>query len=307
MADLDKKTKIIAIAGPTASGKSGVAMMLCQKTGFEIVSCDSMQIYRGMDIGTAKPTKEDMMAVRHHMIDVADPRENFSCAEYASMASRCIDDIHSRGNIPVICGGTGMYFERLVMTDPILSPTGDERIREELSLNTNEYNHALLERVDPESAKAIHMNNRKRVIRALEIYLSSGKTKTEWDKLTQQTEPKYDLRHITLVSEDREYLYDRIDRRVDIMLEEGLEEEVRELCLDASTTAGQAIGYKEMSEYISGFITLEEAVSKIKQGSRNYAKRQLTWFRRYKNACFLDIDHGEKYEKIVNFAISLVE
>jgi len=299
--------KVLAVSGPTASGKSGVAMMLCQKTGFEIVSCDSMQIYKGMDIGTAKPTKEDMARVRHHMIDVADPSRNFSCAEYVSMASECIENIHSRGNVPVICGGTGMYFERLVMTDPILSPTGDEKIREELSHNTSEYNHALLERVDPEAARAIHMNNRKRVIRALEIYLSSGKTKTEWDKMTQQTEPRYDLSHITLVSADREYLYDRIDKRVDIMMAEGLENEVRRLCLDPSTTAGQAIGYKEMNEYISGDITLDEAVSRIKQGSRNYAKRQLTWFRRYKDAHFLDIEGGENYENIVNFIISLVE
>lgn len=299
--------KVIAVSGPTASGKSGVAMKLCEKTGFEIVSCDSMQIYKGMNIGTAKPTSEDMARVTHHMIDVADPSVNFSCAEYVELASRCIDSIHARGNIPVICGGTGMYFERLVMSDTLQSPTGDPKIRASLDKNSSEENHLMLQKVDPESAGAIHMNNRKRVIRALEIYLCSGKTKTEWDRMTQRAKPKYDLSHISLVSADREYLYARIDARVDQMIGMGLEDEVRALKLDPATTAGQAIGYKEMNEYISGNITLDEAIAKIKQGSRNYAKRQLTWFRRYENAYFMDIEGGQNYENIVNFAISLVE
>lgn len=299
--------KVIAITGPTASGKSALAMALCEKKGCELVSCDSMQVYKGMDIGTAKPTPEDMKRVRHHMIDVADPRDNFSCADYVSLASKCIEDIHKRGNIPVICGGTGMYFERLVMTSPMLSPPGDENVRAELEKNSSESNYETLCRVDPISAEKTHMNNRKRVIRALEIYLCSGIPKSVWDERTKNLPPAYDLRHVTLVSEDREYLYRRIDDRVDIMLSEGLEREVRALDLPLSLTSMQAIGYKEMREYIDGQITYDEAVHKIKQGSRNYAKRQLTWFRRYKDAFFCDIDHGGNYENIVNFLYSLVE
>lgn len=298
--------KVLAVTGPTASGKSGIAMELCERCGLELLSCDSMQIYKGMDVGTAKPTREDMARVRHHMIDVADPSVNFSCAEYVELASKCIEDIHSRGKIPVICGGTGMYFDRLVMTSALSSPGADESIRAELEAKSSEENYDMLFKIDPESARATHMNNRKRVIRALEIYLASGITKSKWDELSKNAAPAYDLTHVTLISEDRDYLYDRIDRRVDLMVEQGLEQEVRALALDESTTAGQAIGYKEMNAYIRGDITLERALDLIKQGSRNYAKRQLTWFRRYKDAHFCDIDRGENYENIVNFMISLV-
>ncbi len=296
-----EKIKVIAVTGPTASGKSALAMKLCKSLSGELVSCDSMQIYRGMDIGTAKPSKEDMEEVPHHMIDVASPYENFSCADYASMAEKCIEDIHKRGEIAVICGGTGMYFERLVMNAPMCSPPADEKIRAELEKNNSEQNHQMLMRVDPESAMITHMNNRKRVIRALEIYLASGITKTEWDRQTKINGEKYDLRHISLVSSDREFLYRRIDNRVDAMLSQGLEKEVRSLALDPLSTAGQAIGYKEMNGYINGEMTLLEAADKIKQSSRNYAKRQLTWFKRYQEARFEDICAPLDYENIVNF------
>ncbi len=299
--------KVIAITGPTASGKSALAMRLCEKYCLEIVSCDSMQVYKGMDIGTAKPTPEDMRRVKHHMIDIADPTCDFSCSDYISLASKCIEKIHESGKIPVICGGTGMYFERLVMTMPPLSPPKDEGVREELEKNSNESNYETLCRVDPISASKTHMNNRKRVIRALEIYLCSGTPKSVWDEKTKASSPSYDLRHVTLVSEDREYLYRQIDSRVDKMLTAGLEREVRELNLPLSLTSMQAIGYKEMREYIDGKIKFDEAVAKIKQGSRNYAKRQLTWFRRYEGAYFCDIDRGRNYENIVNFLYSLVE
>lgn len=299
-----KKIKVIAVTGPTASGKSSLAMNLCRIFSGELVSCDSMQIYRGMDIGTAKPSKQDMAEVPHHMIDVASPFEIFSCADYASMAEKCIEDIHRRGRLPVICGGTGMYFERLVMNAPMLSPPADENIRAELEKNSSVKNHEMLMKVDPESAMITHMNNRKRVIRALEIYLASGVTKTEWDRQTKIAGDKYDLRHVSLVSSDREYLYKRIDDRVDAMISQGLENEVRSLMLSPLSTAGQAIGYKEMNGYINGDMSLWQAVDKIKKSSRNYAKRQLTWFKRYHNARFEDICAPSDYENIVNFLIS---
>lgn len=299
--------KVIAITGPTASGKSALAMSLCEKSGCEIVSCDSMQVYRGMDIGTAKPSAADMARVRHHMIDVADPRENFSCADYVALASKCIEDIFSRGNIPVICGGTGMYFERLVATSPPLSPPCDESVRRSLEQNDSQFNYETLRRVDPETAAKTHMNNRKRVIRALEIYICSGIPKSVWDEKTQKDPPRYELKHVSLISLDRDYLYQRIDSRVDAMIKQGLEGEVRELNLPSDITSMQAIGYKEMKEYTNGEVTFEEAVNNIKRKSRNYAKRQFTWFRRYGDARFFDIDGGRNYENIVNFLYSLVE
>ena len=296
--------KIIAITGPTASGKSAAALEICGRIGGEIISCDSMQIYRGMDIGTAKPTREEQAAVRHHMIDVADPSENYSCADYVSAAKSCIEDVLSRGGIPVVCGGTGMYFERLFVTSPLASPPSDPDIRAELEARSSEENYAELTEIDPASAAAVHMNNRKRVIRAIEIFRCSGRTKTEWDEESRNCAPQCDVKHFTLVSSDRELLYRRIDRRVDLMMDRGLPDEVRSLPLSTATTAGQAIGYKEMIEYIDGGCTLDEAVRSIKQNSRNYAKRQLTWFRRYKDAYRLDTAY-ETCDNIVNFIISI--
>ena len=302
--------RIIAITGPTASGKSAAALELCQRIGGEIVSLDSMQIYKGMDIGTAKPTPEEQRSVPHHMIDIVTPDINFSCADYAQAASGCIEDIFSRRKIPVICGGTGLYFERLFCTSALGSPPCDPAVRGMLEKRSPEENYSELLLIDPESAASTHMNNRKRVIRALEIYRCSGKTKSEWDRESRQSVPGYDLKHITLTSSDRGYLYNRIDRRVDKMIEDGLVDEVTALGLSPDSTAGQAIGYKEIIAYLEGRITsLDEAVGLIKQGSRNYAKRQLTWFRRYRDAHTIDIsiDPGKTCEIIVNFTISLVE
>ena len=304
--DEDMK-KVIAITGPTASGKSAAALELCQAIGGEIVSCDSMQIYKGMDIGTAKPTQSEQNAVRHHMIDVVTPDVDYSCADYAEGALRCIDEIISRGRIPVICGGTGMYFERLFFAAPLASPPCDPELRALLEERTSEENYGELMRVDPVSAEKTHANNRKRVIRALEIYRSSGKPKSVWDAESLENKPDYDLTHVTLVSENREYLYSRIDKRVDIMMEQGLENEVRGLCMRTDSTAGQAIGYKELMSAFAGEMSAADAVSLIKQRSRNYAKRQLTWFRRYGDAIRYDVSDGTKCDNIVNFLISLVD
>jgi len=299
--------KVIAITGPTASGKSAVALELCKRIGGEIVSCDSMQVYKGMDVGTAKPTAQEQSAVRHHMIDVVSPDVNYSCADYVDQAKLCIDDIISRGRIPVVCGGTGMYFERMFTTAQMESPPSDPQLRRELESRSAEENYAELALIDPESAAQTHMNNRKRVIRALEIYRCSGRTKTEWDRDSRASPPEYDLRHFTLVAGDRAYLYARIDQRVDSMLENGLEEEVRSLSLSPDSTAAQAIGYKEFIEYFGGgYRSLDEVAEAIKQNSRNYAKRQITWFKRYKDAVKIDIC-SSTCEIIVNFIRTLVD
>ena len=281
--------KILVITGPTASGKTALAVELAKLRGGEVVSADSMQIYRGMDIGTAKPTKAEMAEVPHHMIDVADPQDNYSCADYAKEASEILADIQARGKTPIFCGGTGLYLESVLYEGAYTSPEADEALREKLWAKTAEENHAELMKIDPEAAAAIHPNNRKRVIRALEIYLVSGKTKTEWDKENTRGTLKEGAEIYVLTSSDREALYKRIDTRVDLMLEAGLLDEVKGLALDPVTTAGQAIGYKELNGYFAGQATLEEAIDKIKQASRNYAKRQLTWWERNSHAVKIDM------------------
>ena len=286
---MTNRQRIIAIAGPTAVGKTALSIALAKALDGEIISCDSMQIYRGMDIGTAKPTKAEMAEVPHHMIDVADPADNYSCADYAKDASRILADILARGKTPIFCGGTGLYLESVLYEGAYSSPEADEALRETLWAKTAEENHAALMKVDPEAAAAIHPNNRKRVIRALEIYLVSGKTKTEWDKENTRGTLKEGAEIYVLTSSDREALYKRIDTRVDLMLEAGLLEEVKGLSLDPATTAGQAIGYKELNGYFAGQATLDEALDKIKQASRNYAKRQLTWWERNSHAVKIDM------------------
>lgn len=286
---MTNKQRIIAIAGPTAVGKTALSIALAKALDGEIISCDSMQIYRGMDIGTAKPTKAEMAEVPHHMIDVADPHDNYSCADYAKEASRILADILARGKTPIFCGGTGLYLESVLYEGAYSSPEADEALREKLWAKTAEENHAELMKIDPEAAAAIHPNNRKRVIRALEIYLVSGKTKTEWDKENTRGTLKEGAEIYVLTSSDREALYKRIDTRVDLMLEAGLLDEVKNLALDPMTTAGQAIGYKELNGYFAGQATLEEAIDKIKQASRNYAKRQLTWWERNSHAVKIDM------------------
>ncbi len=279
------KPKILGVVGPTASGKTDFAIDLCLERGGEVVSCDSMQIYRGMDIGTAKPTAAEMRGVPHHMIDVADPCEDFSAARFSAMARGCIDDILSRGRLPVLCGGTGLYFDSVVSGISYAENKIDPKLRRSLmSLaeeNGAEYLHDMLRQVDPVSAEAIHPNNVRRVVRALEIYRQTGKPKSEVDK-EQRGEPLYDAEIYGLLW-SREELYERINKRVDVMIERGLIDEVRNLLdlgVGTDSTAMQAIGYKEAAEYLRGECSLSEAVDKIKRESRRYAKRQMTWFKR---------------------------
>lgn len=306
-------TKILAIVGPTAIGKSALALELAARLDGEIISCDSMQVYKGMDIGTAKATAAERARIKHHMIDVADPSENYSLAEYVTGARSAMEDILSRGKMPIFCGGTGLYLQQTLAKGEMQSPPADETLREMLLMNSPEENHRELAVCDPESAAAIHPNNVRRVVRALEIYRLSGIPKSEWDRRCQTGQLREDAKLLFLYSSDRARLYERIDTRVDEMMAAGLLDEVDRLGLDPQTTAGQAIGYKELIAYRSGHCTLTEAVEQIKKASRNYAKRQITWFRHMPSVIGYDVEqstHCEKcdnFEDIVNFALSLLK
>ena len=279
------KPEIIGVVGPTASGKTAFAIETALKRNGEIVSCDSMQIYKYMDIGTAKATKEEQEAVPHHMIDFVHPDTDYSVADFVKDARLAIDDILSRGKMPVLCGGTGLYFDSIINNVEFSEEKCDEKYRAELfEMAQKEGNlavHKLLEAIDPIEAEKVHPNNLKRVIRALEICKTCGMTKTEADKLAIR-EPLYDAK-IYGMDMDRERLYDRINRRVDIMIKDGLLDEVKALLkmgIRRDSTAMQAIGYKEILEYFDEKCTLDDAIDKIKQESRRYAKRQITWFKR---------------------------
>lgn len=288
------KPKIYGVVGPTASGKTDYAINLAKKCGGEVVSCDSMQIYKHMNIGTAKPTKEEMCGIPHHMIDIAEPNENYSVARFVQEARKCIDDILMRGKVPVLCGGTGLYFDSVVKNIDYAESDGDSEyctiLRKAAEENGCDYVHDMLKKVDPDSAAAIHPNNLKRVIRALEVYKVNGITKTELDRRSIR-ESIYDA-EVYGLSRPREELYERINRRVDMMLENGLVSEVENLIdmgIDRSATAMQAIGYKELADYLEKKCTFDEAVDKIKQESRRYAKRQITWFKRNKEIIWLNM------------------
>lgn len=297
------KDSVLAVVGPTASGKSSLAVRIAKEVDGEIISCDSMQVYRGMDIGTAKATKDEMQGIPHHLIDIVSPSEPFSCADYTVAARAATDDVLSRGKMPIFCGGTGLYLESAVFDRTMTSPPSDPLLRQMLEERDIDENYAELLSVDPESAAAIHKNNKKRVIRALEIYRLSGITKSEFDRMSGEMPSRYDTRIVVLDCSDREYLYRRIDDRVDKMIADGLVNEVRGLSLDKNTTAGQAIGYKELSAALCGECTVEKAIDDVKQASRNYAKRQITWFKRYKNALRLDICDPESIDDFVKLLL----
>lgn len=295
--------KIIAVAGPTASGKTRLGIALAQELGGEIVSADSMQIYRRMDIGTAKATAAEQAAVPHHMIDVAEPWENYSVARYVEEASRCCEDIISRGKLPVVVGGTGLYIDSLISGRDFAANDGDEKLREELLAEYDRVGgEEMLRRLrefDPERAAKLPSGDKRRIVRAIEIYKLTGMTITKHDARTRAMPPRYDAAQIILGYADRAALYARIDRRVDEMVAEGLFEEVQGLLdsgLSEQCTAMQAIGYKEPAMALRGEISRGEAVELIKPGSRRYAKRQMTWFRRTKNALRIDWDENPDFE-----------
>ena len=286
--------KILVICGPTASGKTALAVELALRHRGEVVSADSMQIYRRMDIGTAKPTREEMWGVPHHMLDVADPEEDFSVARYVDMAAKCVDDILSRGRLPILAGGTGLYIDSLLSGRTFAPFQPDSPLRGELEEQLRrEGGAAMLARlaqVDPDSAARLHPNDEKRIVRALEVYQSTGKTITQHNLETQAIPPRYDALTLALAFERREDMWSRIDRRVDQMMDQGLVAEVQGLLdsgVPAKCTAMQAIGYKEMAAALLSGGDVRSAAEEIQLRSRQYAKRQLTWFRRNKAARWL--------------------
>ena len=284
---------IICIAGPTASGKTALAVELAKELGGEVVSCDSMQVYRRMNIGTAKPTPEEMQGIPHHMLDVAEPYEDYSVSRYCEQAAPIVEDILSRGKTAVIAGGTGLYMDSLIRGNafaPFPSTGVRERLEAQADAEGMEAMLAQLRAIDPDSAARLHLSDRKRILRALEVYLETGETITAHNKRTQDLPPRFRPVWLGLDFENRADLYARIDLRVDIMLRQGLLEEIRELLdsgIPPKCTALQAIGYKEFVKALSGEETLEQAAEEVKKSSRHYAKRQLTWFRRNKNIHWL--------------------
>ena len=310
---MGEKIKILAVTGPTASGKTALAIELAKRLDGEIISCDSMQIYRGMNIGTAKPTAKELSAVRHHLIDLLPADAPYCCADYVKDAEAAVLDIVSRGKLPIFCGGTGLYLDRFLRGGNDDGAACDERIRAELKKFTEEEGidalHQRLYELDPEAAATIHKNNVKRVIRAIEICIVTGQKKSDVDKKNAEVLDRYDHRVITLAFNNRELLYERIDRRVDQMIEEGLVEETKRLMdegvFERSQTAAQAIGYKELFPYLEGRATLGECVDELKRATRRYAKRQITWFsgKDYAKKVFLDGENGLKtFEEIVNIS-----
>ena len=301
-----QKIRVIAVVGPTASGKSSLAISLAKRLDGEIVSCDSMQIYRGMDVGTAKASAEERAQVPHHLIDVAEPEESRSLAEFAEMAHAAIQEVAGRGKLPILCGGTGLYLDNILYDTVLSDAPANEAYRESLAGYSNEALHAMLAQVDGECAAANHPNNRRRIIRALEIYHTTGKTKTEWDRQSRVKTPRYDALILGLRASDREYLYRRIEERVDLMMEMGLAAEVAALAPRLGSTAAQAIGYKEILAGLSGQTTMEDAVAQLKTATRRYAKRQLTWFGASSEIRWLDIC-GKDKEQLLQESMEIVQ
>lgn len=310
MAD-ENKIPMLVVCGPTASGKTAVAAALAEKLNGEVISADSMQIYKGLSICTAKPTEEEMRGVPHHLIDFLEPDEKFSVADYVKLAGKCAADIHSRGKLPVVAGGTGLYINSLIENISFDYSVSDERLRKELEEEAAregaEYMHRRLMEIDPEAGEKIHPNNIIRVIRAIEMCMLSGRSGDENRMLSRKEESPYELCMIGLTCFDRQLLYDRINRRVDRMIEKGVVDEVREVYEKYHLhTAFNAIGYKEFIPYIEGKCTLEEAADVLKQGTRRYAKRQLTWFRRDARINWVDTSKTEQFDGIIANCMNIV-
>lgn len=299
------KEKVIVIGGPTASGKTRLGIDLAKKINGEIISCDSMQIYKDMTIGTAKPTEEERKEAKHYLIDFVLPNQRYSVAEYKKDAEDTIKEIIKNGKKPIIVGGTGLYLNSLIYGIEYPEIETDLKYRESLESRVQQegleklYNEAKM--IDNKAVEKISHNDKKRILRILEIYHSTSKTKTELEEESRKKGPKYDYK-IFILNMDREKLYDRINKRVDLMINNGLIEEVKELLKNYKEfpTAMQGLGYKEVVEYLEKKTTKEEMIDKIKQESRRYAKRQITWFKSYKNAVWLDAENKNNVEIIMN-------
>ena len=296
---------IICIAGPTASGKTALAVELAKELNGEVVSCDSMQVYKRMDIGTAKPSIDEMQGIVHHMIDVAEPDEDFSVSRYCAMAAPMVEDIIARGKTAIIAGGTGLYMDSLIQGNdfaPFPSTGVREKLEQEAAEKGIQTLYDRLSAIDPEAAGRLHLSDKKRIIRALEVYLETGETITEHNRKTQLLPPRFTPLWLGLDFENRADLYERIDRRVGLMLEMGLIDEIQGLLaagIPEKCTALQAIGYKEFVAALNGECTIGEAADLVRQSSRRYAKRQLTWFRRNKAIHWLVRKPGQSGEEIL--------
>ncbi len=307
-----KKTKVIVVVGPTASGKTALGIHIAKQFNGEVVSGDSMQIYENMDIATAKPTKEEMDGIKHHLIGFVNPKDEYSVASFCEDAKKAVTEITQKGKLPVIVGGTGLYIDSFINNTTFFEDANSEKVRAELYNELKEfgieklYNELLS--VDSEAAKKIHPNNEVKVIRALEIYRTTGKNLTEQNKQSHKKESEYEPLYIGISYKDREKLYERINKRVDIMLQTGLLEEAKEFYKKyASKTAVNAIGYKELKPFIDGEKTLEECVDHLKQSTRRYAKRQLTWFNRNEKINWVYPDSYESINLLYNEAERLTE
>lgn len=307
------ENRLICICGPTASGKTALSVALAQQLHTEIISADSMQIYRGMDIGTAKPTEAERCGVPHHLLDICDPGEPFSVARYVELADAAAQDILRRGMIPVVAGGTGLYMDALIECSTFTGDETDLSIREKYQRMAAEQGniavHECLRRVDPEGAARLHPNNLKRVIRALEVYEQTGMTLDAFNRLHKRPAPKYQAIKIGVCPAERQVLYERIDKRVDQMLTDGLLDETRRLLERGALagTAAQAIGYKELLGFLQGEQPLEECVALLKQRSRNYAKRQLTWLKRDDNIHWIYYNRGEELPLVLQEATKYLQ
>ena len=307
MMDSDTGSKpLLVVCGPTASGKTALAVKLAKRRGGEIISADSMQVYRYMNIGTAKPTAEEMGGIPHHLLDFLEPEESFSVADWVALAKEKIDDIHSRGKLPIVAGGTGLYISSLVDNIQFFDMPTDVGLRQKWENFARKQGHeALWEKLrdcDPELAAQLHPNNKGRIIRGLEVFDLTGKKMSAWQVEARAVPSPYQTTQLGLTATDRQLLYNRIETRVEVMLAQGLEEEARRHRAQYSATAAQAIGYKELFPYWDGLCSREEAVEDIKRETRRYAKRQLTWLRRDERIHWLMIDQYQELSALADKA-----
>ena len=298
------KPKVIVICGPTASGKTALSIELAKKINGEIISSDSMQIYKDMDIGTAKPTKQEMQEIKHYLLDFVEPDQRYSVAQFKKDAEKAIEEILAKNKVPIIVGGTGLYVDSLIYGIEYQEIELDKKYRDELEERAQKEGLETLyeqaKKIDPQAIEKISANDKKRILRILEIYHSTGKTKTQQEIESRKNEVKYDYKVFALNIE-REKLYERINKRVDIMIKQGLIQEVENLCSKYTEfpTAMQGLGYKEVVEYLQGKISEQEMIEKIKMETRRYAKRQLTWFRKNKQTIWLDATKGKENVEII--------
>ena len=306
------KPKILAVVGPTASGKTGLSIELAKAYGGEVISADSMQIYKGMDIATAKPSAEEMQGIKHHLIDFLDSDQSYSVGQFVIDANKAASDIISRDKLPILCGGTGLYVDSFLNGIDFINNSSSDMIRTDLEILAEEkgveYMLEKLAAFDPVSAEKLEeQKNLKRIIRAIEFYMVTGITISEQNEKSRQLSSKYDHLIIGLTASDRQFLYDRINKRVDSMIEHGLIDEAKAvLSSDLSDTSSKAIGYKQLAPYINGESELEPCIDRIKTETRRYAKRQLTWFKRNEEIIWINIDEFNNPAEIADYAKSII-